>query len=231
MSRRCVLIHTVASLVPVFAELTRELLPGVDCYNVVDESLLKDAIRDGCLTPSTMRRTAMQIMVAEMGGADAILVTCSSIGPVVDSTRALVSVPLVRVDEPMAEEAVSIGRRIAVLATLSTTLDPTTELIERTARAAGRSAELLPLLVEGAFAALTGGDQERHDGLIRAALERANRTADVIVLAQASMARVASSTLGSSPTVPVLSSPRLGVRRIAEILSRSDEAELSSCCR
>jgi len=41
----------------------------------------------------------------------------------------MVGIPVVRVDEPMAEKAVQTGTRIGVAATLATTLKPTTELI------------------------------------------------------------------------------------------------------
>jgi hypothetical protein len=62
-------------------------------------------------------------------------------------------------------------------------------------------------LCEGAF----GSD--RHDDLVRAGIEAVAAENDVVVLAQASMARVAV----DSP-VPVLSSPRLGMQRVAELL-------------
>ena len=93
------LIHTVTGLVPTFEELVQRHLPDWRPFNIVDESLLRNAIRDGRLTEDNARRVAGHIWSAVDAGADAVLVTCSSIGPAVDATRAFCPVPLVRVDE------------------------------------------------------------------------------------------------------------------------------------
>ena len=218
MNTRLALIHTVMSLVPTFKTLCRELLPGVDCYNVVDESLLEDTIREGGLTPATTRRVAVYIRGAEEAGATGILVTCSSIGPAVDAARPYAVVPLLRVDEAMADQAIAVGGRVGVLATLRTTLDPTTELVQRRAAAAGVPIEVTARLCEGAFEAAIGGNTELHDRLVRDGLLALGRGADVIVLAQASMARVVERIHPDDLPIPVLSSPRSGVERMAALL-------------
>jgi Asp/Glu/hydantoin racemase len=218
------LVHTVASLVPVFERLADELLPGVERFNIVDESLLRSTIREGRLTPTTARRLAGYVASAETAGADAVLVTCSSVGAAVESARPLVSIPVLRVDEPMAEQAIGIasrGRgRVGVLATLPTTLEPTADLIRRTAEAGGRSdVEVVARVCEGAFDALSAGDTERHDRLVREGLIAIAREVDVVVLAQASMARVAATLEPGDVAVPVLSSPRAAVERAAGVLA------------
>jgi Asp/Glu/hydantoin racemase len=152
-------------------------------------------------------------------GADLVLVTCSSIGPAVDAARDFVPVPVLRVDEAMADEAVRLGSRVGVIATLTTTLEPTAALVDRRARAAGRDVEVASHVCDGAFEALQAGDRERHDELVREGVLRLAAEADVIVLAQASMARVVDALPEQERTVPILSSPRLGVTRAAELLS------------
>src|SRR5258708_5132992 len=152
MSRKQLgLIHTSATLVPVFQRLCSEKLPGVETFNIADDSLIKDVIRQGELTPKTARRVAQHVASAELAGADYILVTCSSIGRAVEVAAGLSSVPVLRVDQPMADEAVRIGRRIGVIATLPTTLEPTADLIERRAQKAGKAIDLASKLCEGAF--------------------------------------------------------------------------------
>ena len=47
MTRKVGMVHSVASLVPVFNELASELLSGVEVINLVDEGLLKDLIASG----------------------------------------------------------------------------------------------------------------------------------------------------------------------------------------
>jgi glutamate racemase len=200
-------VSTVLSLPATFTELAGELVPDADVFHIADETLLGVTRREGRLTPTTRRRVLGYIESAADAGADLVVVTCSSIGPAVDDSKGFVDVPVLRIDEPMADEAVRIGARIGVVATLSTTLEPTAELVRRRAREAGKDVEVVTHLCEGAF----GSD--RHDELVRAGIEALAAETDVVVLAQASMARVAV----DSP-VPVLSSPRLGMQRVAELL-------------
>src|SRR5207237_87478 len=108
-------------------------VPSWQVFNIVDESLLKNTIRSGALTEMTMRRLAGHVWSAVDAGADAIMVTCSSVGPAVDATVPFCPVKLLRVDEAMADAALDKGGRIGVLATLATTLGPTRALIERRA--------------------------------------------------------------------------------------------------
>jgi len=62
-------------------------------------------------------------------GADYILVTCSSIGAAVEKAAETANIPVLRVDQPMADLAVQTGKRIGVIATLQTTLEPTADLV------------------------------------------------------------------------------------------------------
>ena len=105
-----------------------------------------------------------------------------------------------------------------MLATLSSTLRPTAALIERTAREAGCVVEVRERLCEGAFEALSEGDTERHDRLVREGLRELIGWADVVVLAQASMARVVDTLTEDERRTPILSSPRLGMERMRDIL-------------
>src|SRR5687767_7517446 len=119
------LIHTSATLVPVFQQLCNEYLPGVSVFNIVDDSLIKDVIAKGELKANTARRVVDYVGSAEAAGADYILVTCSSIGAAVETAATLSKVPVLRVDQPMADLAVQTGTKIGVVATLPTTLQPT----------------------------------------------------------------------------------------------------------
>jgi hypothetical protein len=81
----------------------------------------------------------------------------------VEAAATLSSVPVLRVDQPMADLAVSKGTRIGVVATLPTTLEPTADLVKRRAQAAGKEIQLTTRLCEGAFDALMGGNPGLHD--------------------------------------------------------------------
>lgn len=212
------LVHTSATLVPVFAQLCKEKLPGVDVFNIVDDSLVKGIMAAGSITPEISRRVADYLRSAESAGADQILVTCSSIGPAVEAAANAIGVPVLRVDQPMADKAVQTGNKIGVVATLRTTLEPTANLISRRAEKAGKQIELTSRLVEGAFDALMSGDGAKHDALVASALKELSKQVDVIVLAQASMARVVESLSAEDKCVPILASPPLAVDYLATVL-------------
>src|SRR3974390_1007152 len=98
------LIHTSATLVPIFQQLCSAKLANVNTFNIADDSLIKDVIKRGELTPKTARRVVDHVASAEEAGADFILVTCSSIGGAVEAAAGLVNVRVLRVDQPMADK-------------------------------------------------------------------------------------------------------------------------------
>lgn len=217
--RSLAMIHTVAGLVAPLDLLARQHLPGWTPFNMLDESLLRVTIREGRLSTATMRRLATAVWSAVDAGAEAVVVTCSSLGPAVEAARPLCPVPLFRIDEGMARRAVDLGSRIGVLATLSTTLEPTAGLIRRTAEAAGRDCALTSRVVDGAFARLAEGDTAGHDAQVAQALAGLAAEVDVIVLAQASMARAAEAAKDRMGNLPVLTSPELGMAHVAAALA------------
>lgn len=216
MPKTLALVHTSPVVVPMFARLAEDLLLDVEVFHLVDESLIRNTIRAGELTKETLGRTVKLIELAHQGCGGAVMVTCSSIGASVDVARLLYDFPVFRIDEAMAEAAVGMARRIGVAATLRTTLEPTIALLERTAAHAGREIEIVPRLCEPAFAAVLSGDNERHDRIVASALEELMPEVEAVVLAQASMARVAE-TVAQNGT-PVLSSPELAIRRVRDAL-------------
>lgn len=219
-ARRLFLLHTSATLVPVFEQLCKEKQLDAAVFNMVDDSLIKDVIAHQRLRPPTARRVTQLVSAAEDAGADYIMVTCSSIGGAVETAATLASVPVLRVDRPMAEQAVASGRRVGVIATLPTTLEPTARLIERCAAASGSDIELTARVCDGAFDALMSGNAARHDELVLAALEELQGQVDVIALAQASMARVANQISDAARRVPILASPPIAIDYLAGEFSR-----------
>jgi hypothetical protein len=105
-----------------------------------------------------------------------------------------------------------------VIATLSTTLEPTSDLVKRRAIAAGKEIELVAVLCEGAFDALMSGDAATHDKKVGEALKQLSTKVDVILLAQASMARVVDTLSDTEMKVPILASPPIAMEYLKEIL-------------
>lgn len=218
MSLTLAYIHTSHTLIPLFARLSKRELPGVNCFHMVDESLIRNTIAEGTLTRKTIFRLVGMIASAHEGGADAVMVTCSSIGPGVAAATGLFDFPVIRVDEEMAERAVRMGGRVGVLATLRTTLEPTVSLLYEKAAADSKSISVIQSVCDGAFEAVLSGDTETHDRLVSQSLAQLMEQSDIVVLAQASMARVVEALPASAKRVPILSSPELAVQGARSIL-------------
>jgi Asp/Glu/hydantoin racemase len=207
------MLHTVAMLVDRFKGLLTGAVPGtVDVVHMLDESLLRDLMREG-QTPGIVRRVAGFATQAADAGADLIVFTCSSTSPAIDVARQVVGVPILKIDDPMAARAVETGRRVGIVCTTSSTRGPSEALVRAHAAQSGREIAVEAQLVAGAFDALQAGRWDEHDRLVSAAaLDVAGRS-DVLVLAQASLAHLAEPLSARSP-VPVLSSPPLCVEAI-----------------
>ena len=207
------IIHTTPATVESMKALAAEVLPGCDLVNFVDDSILPQLASNGGDLRGVEERLIHYARFGEQVGADVILEACSSVGEVVTKMQAAVSIPIVRIDEAMAEEAVQRGNRLGVAATLQTTLAPTARLLQAKAAAAGRQVEITPLLIEGAYQKLMAGDREGHDTLLIEKLQDLARDMDVVVLAQASMARVLPG-IPEAERSKFMSSPRLAMQRV-----------------
>jgi Asp/Glu/hydantoin racemase len=219
------LIHTSPTLTPIFSALCARYMPETTIFHMVDESLIADTIREGRLRRVTIQRLLAMIASAEKAGADAVMVTCSSIGPGANLGQQLFDFPVIRVDEAMAEAAVRMGRRIGVMATLRTTLEPTIALLREKAAWAGLEIEIVELLCDGAFDAVLAGDTATHDRILSDALRNDMKGVDVVILAQASMARVVKAMPNGALSVPVLSSPELAVKSARAIMAGLNGSE------
>lgn len=220
MTKKVALLHT--SLVFINRErlifdIIAELMPEVELVNIIEDGMLRDVMAAGSISPQVTQRMCLYVLAAEALGVDVIFNTCSSLGPTMDVARQLVSTPIVKIDDGMAEVAAREGNRIAVLATVPTTLPPTVALIQEKASVLNKNIDTRQALSEGAFELLMNNQVERHDDMVvKTALEMAD-WADTIVLAQCSMARLAP-RLQDEVNRPVLSSPRLGVERLKAVL-------------
>jgi hypothetical protein len=203
-------LHTAGVHVATFRGLFAELAPpGLDDRHLVDESLLADARRTGSAPGLPARLDELAA-----AGADLIVCTCSTIGA--DAETAGLSVPVMRLDRPMAEAAVAAGDRITVVATVESTLEPTLALLRGAAERAGRRVTLVASPCLGAWRHFEAGDIAAYDEEIAVHVRAIAADADVIVLAQAGMAGAAALL----PGLPVLTSPRAAVHEALRLVGR-----------
>ena len=211
------ILHTSPATLEPLKALANELLPGAEVVNFVDDSILPQLAQNGGQVDEVAGRLIQYARFAEQVGADVILSACSSVGEVVATARGQVSVPVVRIDDAMASAAVAAGQRVGVAATLATTLDPTTRLLQAKAAEAGKAISLESTLISSAYQKLMAGDKDGHDALLVEALTALAEKVDVVVLAQASMARVLP-RLPDDVRRKFLTSPRLGMLAVKSAL-------------
>jgi len=217
MKKKVAVIHTSFVSVEDLKTLFKEIIPEVEMINIVDDSLLAEVSANGHITPAIIRRVCTYALQAEALGVDLIFNQCSSVGESVDIARNMLKVPYIKVDEPMAEEAVKIGGKISVIATVQSTMGPSVRLIEKAAIEMGKKVEIRKCLVAGALDILMKeGNKEKHNRLVLNEIEKVANDSDVIVLAQGSM--IGLLPLLNHIKTPILTSPRLGVERVKKVL-------------
>ena len=211
-------VHTGVPIGMLLKKMMSESMPDIPNFHIVDDSLIQDLLQTGEFTPSILKRLSAQISMAKEAGADIIMVTCSSIAPGVDFAKKLVDIPVMKIDEPMAEQAVESADTVGVLATAKTTLVPSVDLINQVAKKKGKSVKVKSKLISEAFDFFLQGDMENHDRLVKTAGVELARQSDVLVLAQASMSHLAGEIEKASGT-PTLTSPSIAVNALKKMVS------------
>ena len=208
---------TTPELIELLEEEVSKALPeDTEIMSYQDPSILAEVREAGYVTAPPAAKLVSMFMQAVMDGADAILNVCSSVGEVADAAQDIgkyTGIPIVRIDEEMCREAVRQGKKIAVVATLPTTLEPTKNTILRVAREMNQHVELIDCLVEGAF----GLDQEQFKELMTEHAGGVANKADVILFAQGSMA-YCEEYIYEKYKKTVVSSPRFGAPALRDAL-------------
>lgn len=197
-------------------EVKSQLGNDAEFYNQADPTIIQDANKVGYVTTAPAARLIGMFAKAAEEGCDVILNCCSSVGEVADAAQDLGKywgVPIVRIDELMCREAVKLGSRIGVMATLPTTLNPTKNTVLRVSREMNKHVEIVDILVEGAF----GLDQTQFKQRLSDAAAEIIDKVDVVVLAQGSMA-YAAADLTEKYGKPFLGSPHYGAVALKKAL-------------
>lgn len=221
MTKSLAVLHTsfvFINVEPVFKNLFTELLPDIHIIDFVDSDILAAVNRDGGINQSHIRRMVHMAQAAEDAKVDLIFSACSSLGPSMDVARKMVNTPIVKIDDAMTQKAVEIASNIGVMATVPTTLKPTIDLINQQAQIQEKIIQTKPYLCEGAWSVLMSGDRPRYESMVLDGAKTLAPQVDIIVLAQASMSRLAP-MLASETGMEVLSSPRLAVEYVRSLLN------------
>ena len=189
----------------------------VETVNVLDDALSVDLARVGKLNGAMHKRIAALAAYATDIGVAGILFTCSTFGEAIDAVARQASMPVLKPNEAMFEEALQAGKTVGLLATFQPSIPSLEQEFVTMAAAQRKAVKLETLWVPDAMAALTAGDAETHDRLIAEAAPLLAHC-NVVMLAQFSMARA---LLAVQQTIrcPVLTSPASAVAKLKAALA------------
>ncbi|MDF0607067.1 hypothetical protein HZU77_015685 [Neisseriaceae bacterium TC5R-5] len=208
---RIACLHTAASNISLFETAAQHLgLPAGTLQHTVRADLLAAAEQAAELSKDIIRSTQQALAVLQQH-ACAVLLSCSTLGPAVDAFNNTSTVPVQRVDALLAEAAAKIGGRIVVLCAAPSTLLTSSQLFHAAAQATNSSMEIQ--LVPRIWTMFQTGDQQGYlSGIVQAANQAYIDGANIVVLAQASMAAAADLiTMGPTP----LSSPQISLAAVS----------------
>ena len=184
------LIHSTRLVVDPVHQVVASQCPDAEIIHIVDEGILRVLFELGEINERITGWLGRLVDSAVGTGADMAVLSCSSLSPAVIDVREKMSLPFLKIDEPMAEQAVRTTDRIGLVATNHTTPKPSTMLIEEVAQRLGKKVTVVPRVQADAFLKLNDGDIEGHDNVVVQAVKELLQETDVVLLAQISIARV-----------------------------------------
>lgn len=189
------LIHTVKPVLNQFSTLLRNAIDDeLTIYEIYDDFLAIDPANIGYFSKNNKQRLYNDISNCSLASVDIIIVTCSTLTPIVEEIRPFFDFPIIAIDDAMCETAVKNGSKIRVIATAKSTIKPTVDKLNFEAKKIGKNIEIVSSDDIAAYDAMKSGNLQKHDKLLTEIL-KSTKGFDVIVLAQASMAHLA--TIGS----------------------------------
>ncbi|MCV2458038.1 aspartate/glutamate racemase family protein [Streptomyces sp. ICN988] len=212
------MIHAVPTAHRIAQDAFAQEFAQATVWNVLDDHLLDDANAAGGLTGALRRRMLRLIAHVVDGGAQGLLLTCSSYGEVVDTARALWDVPVLKSDESMFKAALSGPyRRIAVVASTPPAVPAAVAQLEALAPAVrpDRPVDIVTALSE---AAADAGPEEAARLLADALRAAGGTDADAVLLAQYSLTPVRDA-LAALLGVPVLDGAGAAARELRALLT------------
>lgn len=218
MPKKLYAINTVINFMDLiyepFAVPFAEENPDIEIYNIMDDSLLKDTLANGHVTPVIASRMLAYAQAAQSAGASGVIVTCTSVNAATKYIRPFLSIPIINIEEPAAEMAVENGKKIGVLATLPSSPTAIGRVIKEKAEESGKTIEIVNSVVDGAFDVLCSGNRTRHDEMVCEALYALAEKVDVIAFAQISMSLLPHREL----SIPVCKIGKSGFERIKKLM-------------
>ena len=137
MGKHIMILGTSTSNHQDIKDMVKALDPTIRVNLMTEDSLIQDVLANEGPTPAVIKRMCAYAALAQEAGADLLINQCSSVSEVADIYAKELDIPVLKIDQPMAEKAVAMGKKIALVTTNTTTVGPSRRLLERCAKAAG----------------------------------------------------------------------------------------------
>ena len=213
------IIHAVNLTIRAMQPFLERYIPDIEVVHLCDDTIQRDNIRAGVgvIPKRNYFKFAQYAHNLQEAGADMILLACSTFNYAAELARPMIDIPIMQIDRPMMELAVCQGRRVGLLATLSTTVPSSERLLRIVAAEQKKDVEVTTVLREEAFRAIQKGDSETHNAILLEEIEKLSGKVDSIVMAQLSMSALAPHLNGTR--VPVYDSGTTGFGRIRQMMA------------
>lgn len=213
---RISLIHATPLAISPIESAFKRLWPEVEAVSLLDQALSIDRAKHDSLTDELHDRVVALGKYADGLSPAAILYTCSAFGTAIEEVARTTAVPVLKPNEAMFEEALTVGPRVAMVYTFPASVAGMEQEFQNYAADQNLAASLTSTYAEGARSAIEAGDRDEHNRII-AETVGAVKNADVVLLAHFSMA-IATEDSQSKSSVPVLNSPESAVNKLKAML-------------
>lgn len=206
------LLHTADIHVATFDSILMQIAPKTGVTHLVKADLLARARKHGL---DAVRADTIAALTG-LSGADAVLCTCSTLGPIADDV-AKAKPNVLRIDRPLMTQVCLDGPKPLVAICLESTRDATLGLLHDCARAMSRKVDPTVVVCANAWGLFEAGDMDAYAASIVQSIRGAvglSGPHSSIVLGQASM-RVAEDALQEFG-LPVRSAPVLAAQTLVE---------------
>ncbi len=180
-------LHTAAVHEGTFARLVAERDPAAVVVQITRPELLDRARSHGLDDPELLAGISAATAELDAAAVDVLVCTCSTIGGLVERPSSAGRSPALRVDRPMARLAVERGGRIAIVATVESTIAPTISLLKEEATSADVVVDFEPRPCLDAWPLFESGDSKAYIRMIATYVDSLPAEFVSVVLAQASM--------------------------------------------
>lgn len=216
MNPNIALIHAVHAAISPVENAFAANWPEAMTYSLLAEDLTRDLAAAGKQTDAIKNRIGQLARFAAYAKVDGILFTCSAFASSIEAARLNSSIPILKPNEAMFEEAINNGGRVGMLVTFEAAIPSMTDEFSQMAEQSNKEVSLETHFVTGALEAINAGQPETQNSLLAQAAQKLPAY-DTLMLAQFSMSG-ALSEVQNMTEAKVLTSPNSAINKLKKLI-------------